>query len=412
MAGGTDSVGSTLAGITDLLGGLFGTGGKTINGSGTSNSQTASVSNTSQNTASASGEVEGTSSSTTGSTTGQQSSTGTTNQNTNTSGTSNTTGSQTSNNTSTTTGTADAGALQTARDITSKALAAMTDQGAISDLINSSLNKASVAFAPTRNAQRGAGLYNGATGTLLTGYAEGQATSDAVASVLQYQQNEQQIATSANASILEATKGTTTSGSSTTNNNSSTSSDTTANQTSNSTGSQTSSGTSQSDTDSVTSRILQSLQSIIGSSNSNVTNDTKQTSDQQQDSSGILSSVICTEMKVQGKLDQELYEIGTRHFVRTYSSDAMKAYWMWAKPTVRYMQEHPSSKLTGLISKVFNARAKHVGWKAKKSQYNLFNHSAYNIVTCTCMVVGLVMILMPRYLAWLTSVSEEYKSHG
>lgn len=270
-------LGSTLSGASSLLGSLFGTGTTVTdaNGEATTNSKTNQSSTTT-------GEQKGTSS-------------------------------------STTVGTADPEALATARSLTATALAKMNDPKAINDLITSTLNDAAVTYGETTaGASRGSGLYNSSTQTLLKGYAKAQAITQSLKAILDYQTQQEQLAINSNNSVIDATKGTTTS--------------------------------------SVTDQVLNSA--TVGSANTSGTTTNKSTSS--SGNGGLLGSVICTELHTQGRLDTRLYRLVTVDFQRRIGNRGRQGYYFWARYCVKHLQNHPRSGLSKVIEYVVKTRAKHV----------------------------------------------------
>lgn len=299
----------------------------------------------------------------------------------NTKGTSNQNQTATSGGKVTTVGTADSGALATAKGLTATALKNSTDNTQINDLINSTVGKAAIAFAPTGNQGVSNGIYNSSTVDMLSGFAQGQATADAAGAALQYKTNQEQIAEGSNADVLNATKGST------------------GNTTNTSTGNTNTSTSQNADTASIdtnrTSSSTQDLVSKILDSFSQSQGHTAQNTNSTQSSSGggLFNSIICTELQVQGKLDRELYRIGIRHFLHNYPDYARKAYLIWAKPVVNHLQEQPDSKFSWAVCKVFNARAKYIAHKVqpKKYGYTILGHLASGLVAGMCWMVYLTV---------------------
>lgn len=257
---------------------------------------------------------------------------------------------QTTDTSSKTVGTADAGAINTAKGITAAALKASTDNGAINDLINSTLNKASIAFAPTLSmGTAGSGLYNGSTVDLLSGFAKGQATADATQAILQYKQGEQQIATTSNQSVLDATKGSTTTGQDTTQGTQTTTGQSKAENTQNTMNTNITANKSDTDTANVT----------------NTTQSGKSTVNQQSQSqqNGLLTnSVICTELLRQGKLDKREWMVSAVHFNLVVSETGRTAYKVWSAPVVDWIKEHPDGMTAKIFTVLMKGRSGNIAW--------------------------------------------------
>lgn len=263
-----------------------------------------------------------------------------------------------SGGTTTTVGTADQGAINTAKGIASTALRDSTDQSKVSGLIDSTLGKAAIAFAPTLAAgTSGSGLYNSSTVDLLSGYAKGQAVADAAGQVLNYQQGEQQIAAGANASVLEATKGSTAN----TNNVTTGASNTTNQQ---------SSDTTSLDVQKVTDLIkqFQGVKSSTQDKTSNTTNsevDNKSKNDSSGDSGGIFSSLslVCAEMLRQDKMELRLWVMINRHFIDTVGPNGKEGYWAWAGPVAYFARRNPKHWFTEAMFWLTEERACYVAAK-------------------------------------------------
>lgn len=252
-----------------------------------------------------------------------------------------------SGGTSTTVGTADKGALATAKGLTATALSDSTNDAQVKDLINSTVNQAAIAFAPTGNQGRDAGVYNSSSEDLLSGYAQGQASADASAAVLNYKQGEQGIAENANASVLDATKGSTgTAANTSTTSGSGTTDSTTANI-----------DTSQTHDQSQLTNWLNSLTQTKGSSN---------TANQSSgDSGGVFSSLslVCAEMLRQDKMELRLWVMINRHFIDKVGSLGKIGYWTWAHPVAKFARAKPDHWFTAAMFWLTEERACYVAAK-------------------------------------------------
>lgn len=336
------------AGYGQLISSIFGAG-SALHGTGTSNTtgkvNTTGVKNSTGNTV----------------TRGKTSNTGVTVNKgytgTNTKGNTGTLQTTQSGGTTTTVGTADQGAINTAKGLAATALKDSTDSSKINGLINSTLGKAAIAFAPTGNQGVANGLYGSSTVNMLAGFAKGQAVADAAGQVLNYQQGEQQIAAGANASVLEATKGSTSTNSNTTTGQS----DTTNNQSTN---------TSTIDTQKVTDIIKQfqdaktsNQEKDSNTTNSNVKNTSK--NDSTGDSGGVLSSLslVCAEMLRQDKMELRLWVMINRHFIDTVGPNGKEGYWVWAGPVAWFARRNPEHWFTKIMFWLTEERACYVAAK-------------------------------------------------
>lgn len=267
---------------------------------------------------------------------------------------------QTTGTSSTTVGTADQGAINTAKSITNAALKASTDNGAITSLINSTLNKASIAFAPTLSeGTAGSGIYNGSTVDLLSGFAKGQATADATEAVLQYKQGEQTIANTANQSVLDATKGSTTSGTDTTSGVQNTTGISNAESTQKNISTDKTGGTSNTTT--------------AGSSDTSTSGKSSVDQTSQSQQNGLLdNSVICTELLRQGKLEQREWMISAVHFNLVVSDTGRTAYKIWSAPVVDWIKQYPEGMVAKIFTVLMKGRSGNIAWNMgrKGSQFS------------------------------------------
>lgn len=306
-------------------------------------------------------------------------------------GVSTTTGGTTINQT--TKGTADQGALDQARGISDQALKAVNDKGAINSLINSTLGKAAIAFAPTLAAgTSGSGLYNSSTVDLLSGFAKGQAVADSTQAVLNYKQGEQQIATQANQGILDATKGSVVTGGTT--NTSTTGTDNTG--TTNTVDNTTNVNANTQRSNDKATDLERSANTVV--SNTNTKGHTEQVSKSQQN--GLLdNSLVCAAMMEDGNMDRKLWTIVTRHFINNTSSWQKKSYWGWSAPFVKYMRKKPNSLAVKFVCWLTHERAVYVAAKLnpasskyKSSYTGLFSYCFIWIFSC---LFGLCTLLIP-----------------
>lgn len=289
------------------------------------------------------------------------------------------TGSTKTSGVTTTVGTADPAALATARSITDLALGKINDTTAISGLIKDVLNKASVAYGTTdAGASKKAGLYDSSTQDLLAGYAEGQAVSDSVKAVTDYQAQQENLAIQANQSIIDATKGsTTTSGS-----------DTTTQQTA------------------TTQKISDAVSSLLGTNTTAAITKSAGTTQQNTESPGWIS-VICTELRSQCRMPHRLYMLAQYHFVNEISQNGKEAYWWWAKFIVAHLKKYPDSKWSNFWERVTISRAEYIAWITghKKYQFKVSNYISFIFVYAITLAVH-ILIMSPR------KVIKEYRLYA
>lgn len=332
--------------------------------------------------------------STTGSTTGTT--TGTSSNNGKSTSTNNT------QNNSTTVGTADKGALNQARDIVSQALDNMNNKSITSSLVNSVLNKASIAFGQGEGgAQRNAGVYNSSTQDLLSGFAKGQATSDAAEAVLNYKTGQQQIATNANQSIIDATKSSTTTGGTSSTGGTTTSDTGSTSGTTAGTSTSDQASTTQGTNTDTTTNIGKSVQDTKGINVQKEAGSSHVHQESQSQQNGLLTnSVICSELLRQGKLSTRAWMIGSIHFNNGGVSNAGKlAYYAWAGPVVRYIKANPTGKIASIFSFLMEGRSKTIafyyGRQMGKSKENSFSVSD---AMCYLTISGITRV------SWIFSV--------
>lgn len=115
-------------------------------------------------------------------------------------------------------------------------------------------------------------------------------------------------------------------------------------------------------------------------------------------------SIICQELKKQGRLSHSLARRSLWHF-RKYKDVSREAYYIWAKPSVQHLQKFPQSSYSRALSIIFNLRAKLlIGDK------NIYTYGAYALVSSVSIFCGLFILpvrtavdsyLMNRYLKHL-----------
>lgn len=243
------------------------------------------------------------------------------------------------------------------------------------DVVNNIIQKAAVGFGQTRAQQNSSGLYNSTSNTLLTGFAAGQAASDAAATVLNYKTSEQQLAEAASGQLIDATRTTTgtntqagTTGSATTSTGSTTSSqvgttDTFGlNNNATTSGSETNTaqqatGGSSTNTHNTGSTNTQSLSDTVNAITSLITKIGHSTgeSSSTKESANLGISVICTELHRQGKMSSSLRF--KSHQLRKYPDWGMTGYHLWATPVVRHLRKYPDGHLCILFETLFHSRA-------------------------------------------------------
>lgn len=213
-----------------------------------------------------------------------------------------------------------------------------TDSSKTTDLVSNILTQAAMTFAPTKTLATAAGVYNSPTLSMLSSFAQGSATAQSANAVLSYETAQQGLAEGASSDLAKATATTVAANSST--------------------GDSTSTQVSQ-----LLSSVMQSLfgntaqntsQNLLTANQGTSTGHQDQTTtSSQQGSSGI--SIVCTELMKQGKLDKKLWVENSRKFQK-YSKLSKDSYYFWARPAVKYLQEHSDSKLSRALGSVMLAR--------------------------------------------------------
>lgn len=69
--------------------------------------------------------------------------------------------------------------------------------------------------------------------------------------------------------------------------------------------------------------------------------------------------IICTELRVQGRMPHKFYRYGGREFMK-YDERGKQGYYLWAIPSVRHLRKYPNSRYSKLLETVFNARAEYL----------------------------------------------------
>lgn len=321
-----------------------------------------------------------------------------TSSNTGTSAGTNTSSTQ-NNQTSTTTGTVDAATLAQERAAAAQAGANATNSAATQSVVDNIFTQARNAFSGTVAQQTSSGLYGSSTLQNLQSKAEGDATASAASAVLNYQTQQQQLQSSILDSILQATKGstTTTAGGQTTTGTSQTATGGTstgtsagtstgtsqqitnavnnATGTSNNTTNVNSSGQSSTDnfsqstnhtdtsgntqtgtnSNSATASAISSILNQISNQQVFGTSTTQVNSSSTQEKAGFSLSVVCTVLLRQSKISKELWKIGMKD-MNAHSSLCVAAYIMWATPLAQFISANPFDATALKIGNVFIAR--------------------------------------------------------
>ena len=114
-------------------------------------------------------------------------------------------------------------------------------------------------------------------------------------------------------------------------------------------------------------------------------------------------SVVCTELKDQGKLRKDWWKYGLIHFNTRYNDDIKRAYWLWATPVVAHMKKYPNGKLNKLMEIIFVNRAEWIAadyTKTAKKTWKGF--SAYWVSALFTIAVGIVTLNKGVITHWFT----------
>lgn len=103
--------------------------------------------------------------------------------------------------------TVDPGAIAGLRKTAADARANADDDTITSKIVDDIMRRAAISFSPVVGAEKQAGLYNSSTLRLLSDEAKSNATAAASKATLDYKTAQRQIATQADASIAQATRG-------------------------------------------------------------------------------------------------------------------------------------------------------------------------------------------------------------
>lgn len=107
----------------------------------------------------------------------------------------------------------------------------------------------------------------------------------------------------------------------------------------------------------------------------------------------LLAWIICTELKVQGKMNATLYRYGLKKYL-SYPEWGRYGYLLWAIPTVKHMRKYPNSLVTRFMSWVFNLRINNIaaneGCKIAKWTYRgLAVSLIVELISC---ILGIIII--------------------
>lgn len=72
--------------------------------------------------------------------------------------------------------------------------------------------------------------------------------------------------------------------------------------------------------------------------------------------------IICTELKLQGKMSSSLYRYGLLHF-DSYPEFGKYGYLLWAKPVRDKIRREPNSSFTATVATIFNLRVNNIAYR-------------------------------------------------
>lgn len=98
-------------------------------------------------------------------------------------------------------------------------------------------------------------------------------------------------------------------------------------------------------------------------------------------------SIICTELRKQGKLSRRKYVLSMAHF-KKYKPVSREAYYVWSTPVVAHLRAKPESFFSSAVRFVFNARCDYLsnGYKAPVGAL------CYGLVSATSIFCGLTIL--------------------
>ena len=267
------------------------------------------------------------------------------------------------------------------RDLAASATANYNGTGAIStdSVVGNIFRQAKDSFASVLGEGVNAGVYNDSTRTVLGNDTLARATGDAATAVLGFKQSQGSLAASILDSIAKGTAVTSTDTSGTTTEDSSQTTNTLSHQ------------------------IMSAVTNMFSASREdNVTKShTAQQTNSQSNTSGSSGgvSVVCTELMLQGKISRRKWIISMRHF-QGYRKDGIEAYYVWAKPVVKYLRANPDGIWAKPITYFFQQR----------SNYIAGEHSPMGYV-CSCILWNLCAVTLYGYLRPLGLVSKLLHTH-
>lgn len=106
------------------------------------------------------------------------------------------------------------------------------------------------------------------------------------------------------------------------------------------------------------------------------------------------SSIICAELKRQGRLSDSLSRRSLMHF-RTYKEISREAYYIWAKPSVKHLRAQPNSYYSRCLETVFNHRCRFIA--KDRDFYSLAGYLAVSAITVACWPILKVRTAVDNY---------------
>lgn len=94
-------------------------------------------------------------------------------------------------------------------------------------------------------------------------------------------------------------------------------------------------------------------------------------------------SIICTELRKQGKLSRKDHYHSIKHFAK-YSKAARDSYYIWSTPVVKHMKKHPEGKLTAFMQKLFYNRSQYIQHGMLKAPVGFISYMAVSSMCVLC----------------------------
>lgn len=107
--------------------------------------------------------------------------------------------------------------------------------------------------------------------------------------------------------------------------------------------------------------------------------------------------VVCTELKLQGKLDEKLYRYGMIKFSK-YNYWGIQGYLVWGSPVAKWIKQYPDGKITAIFAWLFTKRAQNIAYHTgyKKAKWTIAGMLASFAVWFPSAIVGIYLCLKAK----------------